>query len=1113
MNKAVPWSIKGVDFDAREAAKEAARRDGLTLGEWMNRAISDRAAEIGVPAQEFNADERLEAVAAQLARLSRESDADGTPHRRRGEARRSDRQTWREEPFERPREDGAPPFSISSAPAAPERPRARIAADPEVLLGQAVAAFETQAGRVEAGAAKAFAHVATLIEKSESARAGKLNRLDERLAEIETRLREPARSGSARPQAAGSLAATAAEPAPGAACDEQFSHIERRFESLIERLDRPQGRVPAPPRRDLEQAISAIEARQHELDAYPRLARTPPLATLIEQRFEALNRRLDRAPQGGASVREEPRETASSSEIEALARQVATMSRALEDVAPRSQMESLESALRGLGESVERSRDDGLRETVLAQIESLARDLRGAVARAGAADNLDGIASQLHTVEGKLDELLRAGWADRAEFRKVQDKSDELRAAIAAAIDHMAPIERIEQQIAALARRLEDLTHQAAEAGRAQETRLDDLAARMEGAGGEARIAAIPPTLEPLLRALAEKLDLASAPQADARALEALERQVAQVAAQVSEKLFEKQEGGEPAWGPRLEAAITDLASRFEHARETEHDAAREALREAMAGLPEIAALRDEHRTSDLRAQKTLSAVHETLEKVVDRLAMLEDEMFGARLGQGERAPDRAASGPSVDAFDRDDFLVEPGAGRPDIPVGEAGVEARIFPDDVFGSARPSPQSNYIEVARRALAARAAADRADKEEAEQRKRARAGAANDGVGFVRPLAPGDMLDAETGVKAKRRMPALLAMAGAVLALGAWQTYRIFDFAPRALTDAAPVSSVDPANETHASAAIAPADDKATAKAAVDVAPPVPDAPTHAAQTPAFSPPAVEAPALDAAPSAPQPSPKAGGQATGPGAVLVDPLAVGSIKPRANTMSSLQMALLKELAAKGDTAAQFEMGARLLEGRGFNRDPAAAIGWFEKASAQGLAPAQFRLGGIYEKGAGVPRDPAKARDYYEKAAALGHVRAMHNLAVMQAEGVDGKPDYATAAQWFRRAAEYGVRDSQYNLAILYARGLGVTQNLAQSFVWFDLASRQGDEDAARKRDEVAAQLDAPTLAAARKQADDFRARTPAPAVNDPPATPTGAAAASVLGPNLAKVLGAR
>ena len=137
--------------------------------------------------------------------------------------------------------------------------------------------------------------------------------------------------------------------------------------------------------------------------------------------------------------------------------------------------------------------------------------------------------------------------------------------------------------------------------------------------------------------------------------------------------------------------------------------------------------------------------------------------------------------------------------------------------------------------------------------------------------------------------------------------------------------------------------------------------------------------------------------------------------------------------------------------------------------------------------------------KARDYYEKAATQGHVRAMHNLAVIEAEGVEGKPDYAGAAQWFHRAADYGVRDSQFNLAILYARGMGVSQNLGQSYVWFDIAARQGDEDAARKRDEIAARLDAATLEAARKQASDFHARSPVAAVNDPPSAPTHAAAA--------------
>jgi localization factor PodJL len=123
-------------------------------------------------------------------------------------------------------------------------------------------------------------------------------------------------------------------------------------------------------------------------------------------------------------------------------------------------------------------------------------------------------------------------------------------------------------------------------------------------------------------------------------------------------------------------------------------------------------------------------------------------------------------------------------------------------------------------------------------------------------------------------------------------------------------------------------------------------------------------------------------------------------------------------------------------------------------------------------------------------------------MHNLAVMMAEGVEGKPDYAAAALWFRRAADYGVRDSQYNLGVLYARGLGVNQNLGQSYVWFDVAALQGDEDAAKKRDDVGARLDAATLAAARRQAGEFRPRTPTPAINEPPPVPNGAAAAAVL-----------
>jgi localization factor PodJL len=86
MKPGVPWSVKGIEPDAREAAKIAARRSGMTLGEWLNSKILETSDEIPdmrpepvrVPrsnhALERTAN-RLEDIAEQLSRLSRR-DAD-----------------------------------------------------------------------------------------------------------------------------------------------------------------------------------------------------------------------------------------------------------------------------------------------------------------------------------------------------------------------------------------------------------------------------------------------------------------------------------------------------------------------------------------------------------------------------------------------------------------------------------------------------------------------------------------------------------------------------------------------------------------------------------------------------------------------------------------------------------------------------------------------------------------------------------------------------------------------------------------------------------------------------------------------------------------------------
>ncbi len=43
MARSSPWSVKGVDQDARQIAREAAKRHGLTIGAWVDRAIKARA--------------------------------------------------------------------------------------------------------------------------------------------------------------------------------------------------------------------------------------------------------------------------------------------------------------------------------------------------------------------------------------------------------------------------------------------------------------------------------------------------------------------------------------------------------------------------------------------------------------------------------------------------------------------------------------------------------------------------------------------------------------------------------------------------------------------------------------------------------------------------------------------------------------------------------------------------------------------------------------------------------------------------------------------------------------------------------------------------------------
>ena len=645
--------------------------------------------------------------------------------------------------------------------------------------------------------------------------------------------------------------------------------------------------------------------------------------------------------------------------------------------------------------------------------------------------------------------------------------------------------------------------------------------------------------LAALVENLADRVNQALDPQADAAAMKSLELQIGAL----SKRLDRTGPNADALAG--IEARISDLVSRIEDTRTVTTQAAEDAvrratqeiLREAAAVAPtalrgeverEISEIRKTHEESGQRTHETLLAVHETLERVVDRLAMFEDELSEIRsepapkmaapsvapvaaqkeaaspaIQPPRRAPETAPSSPPsprtrnirLDAADDEDlmdFLLPPGGAPASRREPSLGAETPRRSD------APSAPTDFIAAARRA-AQQAAADAEAAEQAQQSRRgvraAAGGMANATRAAANMAADVDVANPVARAGAflhERKRPLLLGLGALVLLVGAAQIARVTiegGVRPEQATQEQQDTTAPGGATEEAAPAASPPAKAPTAQAPAKAVEPAAEA--EPAPTPAPAPKELTAPPPPPRMIAP-PVAKPGGKSTDLGAPI-DTTPTGAINPASPLTPGDALGAIKTLAVKGDAAAQFEFGARLAEGRGVTRDPKGAVEWFEKAAQQGLAPAQYRLGSMYEKGLGVERNYGQARKWYQSAAEAGNARSMHNLAVLLAEGGDGKPDYGAASQWFQKAAELGVRDSQYNLAILYARGLGVTQSLPQSYAWFAAAADQGDDDARKKRDEVGARLDTKDLAAAKALTSNFKPKAPPREANDvlPPA----------------------
>jgi localization factor PodJL len=1163
MSKAVPWSVKGVGFDVRAAAQEAARREGMTLSEWLSETISNRAAQAGIELDDLGAAERLDAIAVRLHELD--------AHHHDAPAQRGFRaRGQRESPGGRDQTRIHSRWREPIESAEPHR-EPLSALDAEALLESAVELFEKRTAKSQRQTADALASVARIVEANDNG----AKALKSALSRLEMRLDTIARRAESEPRKGPFAAATGS---PARLDNERMSRLESKLNSILAAVKSdPLTQTGAElkstsSRRSLGEAIAQIARRQRDLEApasdaaawTEARADTAPsgllgrpasqgdivaLAGKIDDvRREVLERRVAPAPP---------------CDLDKLHAEIAHMSTALHDLATQGSVASLENSIRMLAQEIEVSRSEGANETDLRPLERLVAELRHGLAEIDPRTTIAGLESEIRALGSRLDDFGRPE-VDKGAFLQMLQQTQEIRDLLTAAASRQAPVEKIEQQVAQLARALDRQQQNAALPNNgyaaaavtdelrtffndsAQSTALEKIEERLKALAAQIEEAALAARdghrysaledhidrvreelsariaentnaqagtrpLEDLVRGLAEKFEAVRAPNSDARAFEALERQIGELAARL-----DRSSTGLSSL-PHLEQVIGDLFAKLETMRQAALEAAetaarnttRESLREALAQgafehrqtaagpggsheevTRELAELRDLQDAADRRTHTTLNAVHETLEKVVDRLALLEDELGDARLDPGQSTlasgpapsfsrptrsephvepalldargtaaaekPRLEARGPKRRSEDQEDFLIEPGRGFP----GRGDKEPASPTDKKRKSDRPAGAVDSAVTGRADFiaAARRAAQAAQAESAAAAVQVRAASLPEDKGAPRA----NLVEQARHFIAQHRRPVVLSVAALFLVVGAYAVVKSLSHSPGDLSYDAPKQQ--PQDHTQREVP-----DHANVAA-------LPGAMLAQTQLPAAT-------AKD-----PQKQQTISGS---------DPLVVGSIasKPQDATLPAtesthdLPQTALQSQADTGNAKAEFELASRYAEGRGLARDLKAAAQWYEKAAAQGLASAQYRVGSLYEKGLGVTRDFAQAKAWYQKAAEQGNVRAMHNLAVLMAEGGEtGKPDYVGAAQWFRKAAEYGVRDSQYNYAILLARGLGVAQNLSSSYTWFAVAAAQGDTDAGKKCEDVAARLNASDLAAAKAAAGSFHAKTPDPAAND-------------------------
>ena len=1113
MKSSGPWNFRGL----RPQAREAARRSGVSVGEWLNSVIEPDDDEDWQPPDSVDFHREPEdrwrhkrhhqpRHEESRYRDSRDDEWDRDRHR---DAKR--RRRGRGEGDEAPvRSEGAP-YRDEHRRAGGDRHRAERDRNREREAARAREEAR-EAARVRA-------------EAREAARGREeLDVVHARLDKISHQLEGLARANGGSPPAAppqrrspqpsepiGERLApltgappprrrAIADPAAGGSRDKADLSIEQAVAEITARQRVLDGEAPsepalaeptpaAPPSSLLSPAPAEIRPMRSASPSSESAAGPPVDLSGLERQLRQITTRIE-ALRPASDL-----ETA----IKALRNDLLEIGRSLTEALPRRAVESLEIEIKALGQRIDHSRQSGVDSSALANLEQGLAEVRQALRGLTTAESLVGVDEAVKGLTQKFDVI--AAKEDPAALQQLEAAIGGLRGIVSHVASNDA-LTKVAEDVRSLAAKIDGLANNAA-SGRAitaLENRIDTLATALNASAEAGH--AVPRELEKLLAGLIEKLEWVQLTHTDHAALAHLEDRIATLVKRfdASDARFVHLEA--------VERGIADLLVHIEQLRGTngKGEGGNKGKPIAVDAIKRDVA---EIKQTELRTQDSLEAVQGTVEHVVDRLAMIEsdirrgDKPKTAPSEQPEASVPTSVQMPAAAVLP----LATPKSGQAEIAAHRTSaarrpIDPNLPPDHPLEPGSAAGRSLPPTAADRIAASEAAAGSKPPVIADPGGRpdfiaAARRAAQAAVSALPDHAPGAGAAAAGGPLPKkltqRLRKLIVAVAVVVIVVGC------FHIATRLFEDS---GSAPPEAQTEkpSTPSLAPEANPPRHQAPDSKTLPVPgDKPAANSEVPPVGAPSgattgarpgrqsrlddIASPATIVAERSPAEKPASSST------TWSTPDITGSLQRQPDSQSTatapppeaialgdkLPAAIggpaLRAAALSGNPSAAYEVAVRFAEGRGVPQNSAEAAHWLDLAAKKGFAPAQFRLGGLYEKGVGVKKDLAMARDLYRAAAAQGHAKAMHNLAVLYAEGIDGSSDYHSAAEWFRKAADHGITDSQYNLGILYARGIGVERNFSESYKWFSLAADQGDKDAAKKRDEVAAHLDKPAIAAAR------------------------------------------